>query len=593
MKRVLLFVGAVFLFVSVIGQNTAEIRRVLEITDSLYSLGKVDSALIVCRQAAPLVRQEENPGAIVSFYTSQGVYLRSSGMLPDAVKSYDTALEYVGRLDTTSEDDRQSAVVLYNNLSTLHMDMKSLDKSEEYALLAVSLADKCTDKTFRAQIYTVASSVFIIRKLYGQAKEYLAKAIELSHEEGQFDKELGALTYYMLVLQKTDSSQSEINRYAGKADSILSRVNSVMALINYCQILFVIRQDNKDYQAAIATADKLLSLDGITSYPFLLYDIYNNLHLAYKSVHDYEHAYAALSQAQQLNDSLFQKEKAKQLEELSVKYESKEKELEIQKLNEEKRWARQRLYVALGGSGVILVISGLFFAYFVQRQRLRAERQKREMETQRHEFEQLQRVTEQKLTRNYLDKLEYEHARLAKELHDGVCNDLFSMEVSVDSQQGVQTRDWIANLRKIRENIRLVSHELLPPVFQEATINEIISDYLESLSTQECPISFKTLPEDVEWAVLPDTMSLNIYRIIQEAVSNALKHACATRISVVMEWKLPNLEIRVVDNGKGSATHKPGIGIRTMKERVAALKGTSTIDSTMSGTTIIVLIPVF
>ena len=588
-----MFVGAVFLFVSVIGQNTAEIRRVLEITDSLYSLSKVDSALIVCRQAAPLVRQEENPGAIVSFYTSQGVYLRSSGMLPDAVKSYDTALEYVGRLDTTSEDDRQSAVVLYNNLSTLHMDMKSLDKSEEYALLAVSLADKCTDKTFRAQIYTVASSVFIIRKLYGQAKEYLAKAIELSHEEGQFDKELGALTYYMLVLQKTDSSQSEINRYAGKADSILPRVNSVMALINYYQILFVIRQDNKDYQAAIATADKLLSLDGITSYPFLLYDIYNNLHLAYKSVHDYEHAYAALSQAQQLNDSLFQKEKAKQLEELSVKYESKEKELEIQKLNEEKRWARQRLYVALGGSGVILVISGLFFAYFVQRQRLRAERQKREMETQRHEFEQLQRVTEQKLTRNYLDKLEHEHARLAKELHDGVCNDLFSMEVSVDSQQGVQTRDWIANLRKIRENIRLVSHELLPPVFQEATINEIISDYLESLSTQECPISFKTLPEDVEWAVLPDTMSLNIYRIIQEAVSNALKHACATRISVVMEWKLPNLEIRIVDNGKGSATHKPGIGIQTMKERVAALKGTFTIDSTMSGTTIIVLIPVF
>ena len=74
----------------------------------------------------------------------------------------------------------------------------------------------------------------------------------------------------MLVLQKTDSPQSEINRYAGKADSILPRVNSVMALINYYQILFVIRQDNKDYQAAIATADKLLSLDGITNYPFLL-----------------------------------------------------------------------------------------------------------------------------------------------------------------------------------------------------------------------------------------------------------------------------------------------------------------------------------
>lgn len=589
----LLFIGAVFLFVSVLGQNTVEINRILEVTDSLYSLGKVDSALVVCRKAAPLIRQEKNPSVIVSFYTSQGVYLRSSGLLPDAVKSYDTALEYVNRLDMSSEDDRQSVVVLYNNLSTLHMDMKSLDKSEEYALRAVSLADKCTNKAFRAQIYTVASSVFIVRKLYDKAKKYLEKAVELSHEEGLFDNELSALTYYMLVLQRTDSPKGEINRYARKADFILPRVSSVMTLINYYQILFVIRRDNKEYREVIATADKLLSLDGIKNYPFLLYDIYNNLHSAYKHVHDYERAYAVLSQAQELNDSLFQKEKAKQLEELSVKYESKEKELEIQKLNEEKRWERQRLYIVMGCSGFVLVISGLFFAYSVQRQRLRAERQKREMEAQRHEFEQLQRTTEQKMTRNYLDKLENEHARLAKELHDGVCNDLFSMEVSAGSEPIGQTKDWIANLRRIRENVRLVSHELLPPVFQEATINEVISNYLENLSTPECPIHFETFPEDVEWTGLPEAMSLDIYRIIQEAVSNSLKHARATRISVVMEWKLPNLEIRVSDNGSGTVIDRPGIGMQTMKERVAALKGTFTIESTSSGTAVIVLIPVF
>lgn len=225
--------------------------------------------------------------------------------------------------------------------------------------------------------------------------------------------------------------------------------------------------------------------------------------------------------------------------------------------------------------GICVSAFGVVFAYFVQRQRLRVERQKREMEAQRHEFEQLQRATEQKLTRNYLDKLENEHARLAKELHDGVCNDLFSMEVNAASDPVAPTKDWIANLRRIRENIRLVSHELLPPVFREATINEVISNYLESLSTPECPIRFETLPEDVEWTGLPDAMSLNIYRIIQEAVGNSLKHARASRISVVMEWKLPNLEIRVSDNGNGAATDRPGIGIQTMKERVTALKGLS------------------
>lgn len=89
------------------------------------------------------------------------------------------------------------------------------------------------------------------------------KAIELSHEEELFDGELNALTYYMLVLQRTGSPQSEINRYAGKADSILPQVKSVMTLINYYQILFVIRQDGKQYREVIAIADKLLSLDGI------------------------------------------------------------------------------------------------------------------------------------------------------------------------------------------------------------------------------------------------------------------------------------------------------------------------------------------
>lgn len=584
---------AVLLAVSVLGRDAGEVGRILEVADSLYSLGRVDSALAICRETAPLLRQEQDAVLLVSFYTSQGVYLRSSGKLPDAVESYDTALGYVDRLDMASEDDRQSAVVLYNNLSTLYVDMQSPDKSEKYALLAVALADKCTDKTFRAQIYTVASSIFIIRKLYDKAREYLSKAMELSHEEGLFEQELTALTYYMLVLQKSGGTKGEIDRYAGKAAAILPRVKSVMVLINYYQSLFVVRQGSKDYRGAVDIADKLLGLDEVANYPFLQYDIYNNLHLAYKNLRDYEHAYEALSRAQQLNDSLFQKEKAKQLEELSVKYESKEKELEIQRLNEEQRWARQRLYIVLGVAGFVLAIVGLLFAYSVQRQRLRAERQRREMEAQRHEFEQLLRAAEQKQTRNYLEKLEHEHARLAKELHDGVCNDLFSLELHVGSATAVRPEAWIADLQRIRENIRLVSHELLPPVFQEATIHEVISNYLENLSTPECPITFETLPEDVEWAGLPDVMSLNIYRIVQEAVGNSLKYACATRISVVMEWKLPNLEIRVSDNGKGVAAVKSGVGMQTMKERVAALKGTFTMESTAAGTVIIVLIPVF
>lgn len=546
-----------------------DVEKLTETADTYYQAGKVDSALWAIEQALQLAMTEKDTCAMMSCYTSQGVYLRSSGKLTEAIAAYDKALQYAPLLSGNNEDNLQTITTLYNNLATVYLDMKNPAQAVKYALDAVKQADKCQDKSFRTQIYTVCSSIFITQEEYEAAKTYLSKAIALSQQLQQPETELGARTYYLLTLFRTQASASEIQKLIEKTNALAAKVNSTMALVNYYQVLFYVQQTRKEWKAATQTAQKILQLPGIENYPFLQYDVYNNLHLVYKELSDFPQAYHTLELAKALSDSLFVQEKSRQLEELSVKYETQKKELEYQKLQEKRQKEKQNLQLKITFLLILMAIMAFVSLYFIQKQKLRIERQKREAEAQKREFETLQRDTERNATRAYLKELEKERNRLAKELHDGVCNDLYALEMNASTLN----ESWKELLRTSRENIRRVSHELLPPTFQETTLKQVLQNYAERMTSALCKVTLTTLPEECDWSVLPETYCLNIYRIIQEATGNALKHASPTEIHLTLEWKLPNLELTISHNGKFSSTSEKGIGLQTMKERVLSMKG--------------------
>lgn len=562
-----------------------DVEKLTETADTYYQAGKVDSALWAIEQALQLAMTEKDTCAMMSCYTSQGVYLRSSGKLTEAIAAYDKALQYAPLLSGNNEDNLQTITTLYNNLATVYLDMKNPAQAVKYALDAVKQADKCHDKSFRTQIYTVCSSIFITQEEYEAAKTYLPKAIALSQQLQQPETELGARTYYLLTLFRTQASASEIQKLVEQTNALAAKVNSTMALVNYYQVLFYVQQTRKEWKAATQTAQKILQLPGIENYPFLQYDVYNNLHLVYKELSDFPQAYHTLELAKALSDSLFVQEKSRQLEELSVKYETQKKELEYQKLQEKRQKEKQNLQLKITFLLILMAIMAFVSLYFIQKQKLRIERQKREAEAQKREFETLQRDTERNATRAYLKELEQERNRLAKELHDGVCNDLYALEMNASTLN----ESWRELLRTSRENIRRVSHELLPPTFQETTLKQVLQNYAERMTSTACKVTLITLPEECDWSVLPETYCLNIYRIIQEATGNALKHASSTEIHLTLEWKLPNLELTISHNGKFSSTSEKGIGLQTMKERVMAMKGHISVEAEK----IQIIIPLF
>lgn len=589
-------IAFLFLFYNLIF-CTAYSQSVIEkkslIADSLYQAGKTDSALLVNNEIIELSENEGNIINIIDAYSSRGVYLRSTGNLEKAAEAYDKALKHIISLQTETEESLQSIATLYNNLSTLYLDMKNPERALEYAQKAAVIADKCHDKIFRSQIYSVASSIFITQKCHDLAKKYLLISIKLAKETKQPEAELNSITYYMLTLFRTGAKENEYSHYMRRASELSKEINSFMSLVNYYQVLFYIQNEKKAYTDAIKTAENILSLKEISNYPFLQYDIYNNLHQIYSTNHDYKSAYEILNKAKNLSDSLFEDNKGKQIEELSAKYEATKKELEIKELNEQQEKDRVRILLLCITLLFVIIIAVFITIYLQKSKRLQAEKMKSENEARERQFQQIQRKTELKLTKEYINKLEKERMRLAGELHDGICNDLYALEVNIRSDKNKIPDEWLSSLTEARDNIRRVSHELLPPEFKEASIEQVIYNYIENLSVMNCKISFKALPEECDWTVLPENISLNIYRIIQEAVSNSLKHADAKNIEVKMEWILPDLVITVCDDGKGMKDSKKGGGKRILKERAETINAEYNIESTDKGTCVYVRIPIF
>lgn len=177
------------------------------------------------------------------------------------------------------------------------------------------------------------------------------------------------------------------------------------------------------------------------------------------------------------------------------------------------------------------------------------------------------RVRQQRLVNSYLEGKEEERMRLARELHDGVGNQLLAVQMKLNVEGS--TEQAIRLLNESREQVRRVSHELMPPEFANAALDEIVAHYVESLDgASPCEVCFFKTPPDADWSGLSDQQALEIYRIVQEAVGNALKHSRATLVSVGLLKTGTRAEIVVSDNGSFKAdVSEPGIGLRTMQQR--------------------------
>lgn len=215
-------------------------------------------------------------------------------------------------------------------------------------------------------------------------------------------------------------------------------------------------------------------------------------------------------------------------------------------------------------SGLSVVIILLFSRYRVQMQK--AEDKKREMEA----------LHQEQLLTTSIKVMERERKKISEELHDDVGNKLnivnlwFSHVESTEDIVGHQNAARV--LRKAAVKVRQISHNLNPPMLESMGLIAILEEMALDIGAQ---IGFRLFIL-CDFKRLETWVELQLYRIIQEFVSNSIKHANANSIDVTIRHTSQAMAMLITDDGKGFDLSKTrenkGLGLKSIETRCQQLK---------------------
>jgi PAS domain S-box-containing protein len=198
-----------------------------------------------------------------------------------------------------------------------------------------------------------------------------------------------------------------------------------------------------------------------------------------------------------------------------------------------------------------------------------------------------------------IETQERERAEIGKELHDNVNQVLTTTKLYLDlSMSNKDLRDELIqksskNIIYVINEIRQLSRSLMNPSLGDLGLNEAIHDLVENVNlTRKLEVSVD-IDETIEEA-LDENEQLVVFRIIQEALNNALRHSSARKIEVGLHRSVREIELRVKDDGVGfdPAEVKRGTGLRNIENRVYLANGTLRVQSKpQQGCTLIIYLP--
>lgn len=184
---------------------------------------------------------------------------------------------------------------------------------------------------------------------------------------------------------------------------------------------------------------------------------------------------------------------------------------------------------------------------------------------------------------------------LSRQLHDHVSQTLNILLLEMESFKAEQVgREGVlreldrmqASIRSVLANVRGILHDVRKDEMTAADLRDGLKRLAERLAASGGTVVTVTIAED--W---PDDMRagdvVNVIRIVEEAAHNALIHAAASRIDILLSAGENGLAVIVRDDGRGtvSGVTSPGLGIRGMRERAALLGGTLELKSEIRGGT--------
>ncbi|WP_445720075.1 tetratricopeptide repeat-containing sensor histidine kinase [Flavobacterium sp.] len=519
---------------------------------------------------------------LTSTYNNIGACNRSLGLYEEAIKYYIKAL----KIHEKQQNYKEHAIVC-NNIGMVYSSMELFDKAKEYNLKAINKFKEINYLKGISESYNNYAIALANQDSLELAGDFFKKSLEI--EKKIEDKKgiseslnnIGGIYYYQ---GKTNEALDYFFEVI-KIEKELKNFGSVSSTYNnISQVLL----DAKSYENALKYTDSAYFYSKKYNISEDLLTSLNNYISYYENINDLKSANKFYKAFIKANDSVKNKNNLSKLHDAEVKYqtEKKEKQLaeaKVELLAKEAKIKKRTtfLYSALA----LAFLLGLIGFLVYKQQRLKNQQIIKENDLKHA----LIRIENQ-------NNLQEQRLAISKDLHDNIGSQLTFIISSLDNLKyfeftkdklyskfdsiGTFTRSTITDLR---DTIWAMNKEAI--TFED--LKTRTTNFIEAAKTSLLGITFEfNYPEDTNEVTLNSLQGIDVYRIIQEAVNNAVKHANATKIAVDFILVKNTLEVSIIDNGKGfdKESTEAGNGLNSMKKRAQEINADFSIEPLDQGT---------
>jgi signal transduction histidine kinase len=544
-------------------------------------LTEYPTTLLYYDSALKIRQQLRDSGAIAQSFTNLGYVYKELGLYTEAL-----VVLYKGLRVLEAQNNEVSMAYCYDFIGSVYALRKNYRYSNVFYEKALNLYVRNQLRSGEAIALNMMGTNYYAMGQVNLGKSNIRRAQAIYTELNDI-RQLAIVT----------SSLSEIYTRENKPDSAL-----MLALqsIRYHELTDNTRQLGSSYlkltkayrqlkrlPEAIQSAEKAYALvleSGERNIRMEVLDLLNQLYAQtgnHSRAYQFQQAYIALK------DSMLNEAGEKAIADMQTKYETEKKDLEIAKQHAEIRHKQIQVFLSLIVSLFVVLVSLLLY----NRSRLK---QKALLSAALLQEQSLR-------NKAIIEAEEKERIRIARELHDGIGQQLSATKMNLSAfEEKIPDADkdnyhmLVQLVDDAVKEVRTVSHNMMPNALIRSGLASAIRDFVHKLSTTDrlkIDLQIIGLNERLE-----STTETVLYRVLQECVSNIVKHARATHISIQLMKHEIHLNMLIEDNGIGFDISKmnevEGIGLKNMISRVEYLNGTIEFDSTPGkGTTVIIDIP--
>lgn len=506
--------------------------------------GQVQKALELNHQSLKLHLETNNKYGAATCLNNLGALYVKQGDRSKALDYYKQSLKIREEID-----DKQGIATCLHNIGYVYEAVGDRDKALDYDTRGLKIYESIGDKRGIANSYHNMAAIY--------------------EKQGDVEKALGYYNEALAIYESMDDKRGMANSLNNIGEALVKQSKPAKALPYIMRALASAKAGG--YVEPIRTAYYTLTrIDSATG----------NMAGAYQHYKDYIRYRDSVSNVETRKAALKKK--------LQYEYETRETAARLEQdkkdaVRREELKKQKQINWLIAGAMVLAVI--LLLLLF-NRYRLK---QKNLLQQQLNQQQKAQASA-------VMETQEDERKRIAEDLHDSLGHLLSTVKLNLQTLPNGQTQvhNSLQLLNQASEEIRNITFNLMPRTLEEGGLVPALNE-LAAKVTNAGTVKVLLHVHDMDRFVLEKQSQFNIYRIVQEAVNNILKHAEASEINIQLIGQADHITIMIEDDGKGfdPGTNSKGRGLKNIVTRSLWLKGSLNIDSTPGrGTTITTEIPI-